>query len=224
MSVKTEKDEISLVVGRLLDNMSLMVSSQTIQNSADLRRKIGDMKANYFTYLLDGTFLTKLLDCFTTARGINVKLASFVNVRVALFNESPVGEISKAIVQAGIGFCLSAESRIITAITFTSRDDVEAIMKTMKDAFDTAREIAADEINSASYQSLTFLAGALTNHLYMTAKPLPRMINFTVRATMPALTLSNLFYHTADRWEELTQENKTIHPAFCQRELRGLSA
>lgn len=222
MSINSEDVEISATVNRLLDNLSMAASSQ-IEGSI-IRRKIGDVRAFYNEYLIDGTFASKLLECFIVAREAGAKLVSFSNVRDQLFIEEPIGEISKLIIQVGIGFALGAESRIITTMEFTSRDDVVAMMDKMKLAFDTARELAADMIDSASYQNLTFLAGALTSHLADISRPLPRMVTFKMSTSLPALTYSQRVYYTADRAEEIVAENHIVHPAFCPGEIRGLSS
>ena len=49
-------------------------------------------------------------------------------------------------------------------------------------------------------------------------------MSYTVGAVMPALTLANRIYADAGRADELVAENKIIHPAFCPREGRALSA
>jgi len=224
MSINSENEEISGIMNRLLDKLALTSSSQVGAAGFVIRSQIGDMRSFYSDYLRDKTFSEKLLLIFTTAREANAKLSSFVAVREQLFSEVPVGEISKLIVQVTIGFCLASESRIISNIEFTSRDDVEATIVSMKIAFDTARELAADAIDSASYQDLTFLAGALTSHLAATARPLPRMVTFNLAAPLPALALSNRIYYKGDRAEEIVAENHIIHPAFCPREIRGLAS
>lgn len=224
MSIISEDIEISAVVKRLLDNLSLASSSQVGNDGVALRRKIGYVRAYYSEYLRDAVFAEKLLDCFTTARVANAKLSSFVNVREQLFLEIPVGDVSKFIVQVAIGFCLGAEARTITATEFVSRDDVEVMMATMKIAFDTARELAADASDSASYQALTFLAGALTSHLANISRPLPRMVTFKMAESMPSLVYSNRVYYVANRAEEIVAENHVIHPAFVPAEIRGLSS
>lgn len=224
MTTPVERTEITDIVNRLLDNLSNTASSQVGTAGVEIRRMIGDLRSFYFDYLKDHTFAPKLLECFTVARKANAKLSSFVKVREGLFVEVPVGDVAKLIVQCATGFCLGAESRLISAIEFNSRDDVEAMMAIMKLAFDTARELAADAIDSSAYQNLTFLAGALTNHLANKSRPLPRMVNFKVATPLPALTFSNRVYYTASRWEELVNENHIIHPAFCPREIRGLAS
>lgn len=223
MSIISENEEISAVITRLLDNLSLAASSKSGDQGVELRHQIGKVRAYYSEYLRDGTFSTNLLACFNVARQFNAKLSSFVFVREQLFLEIPVGDISKLIVQAAIGFCMGAESRTITTLEFTSRDDVEAMIATMKIAFDTARELASDALDSSSYQTLTFLAGALTNHLANISRPLPRIVTFRMAERTPALALSNRIYYTADRAEEIVAENHIIHPAFCPNEIRGLA-
>jgi hypothetical protein len=224
MSINSERKEIAAVVNRLLDSLSAMVSSQTGEAGYALRRQIGDLRAFYSDYLTDGTFAANVLQCFTIAIEGNVKLPNFVKLREQLFAEAPVGNISKAIVQGAIGFCLSSEARIISAMEFENRDDVELMIKVMRIAFDTARDISADSFDSAAYQALTSLAGALTNHLASSALKLPRVVVFKVAQSYPAMALSQRVYYDASRWEELIQENRVIHPAFCPRSIRGLSS
>jgi hypothetical protein len=224
MSLNSERFEIKGIVNRLMDSLSSLISSQTAKlNSIHLRKAIGDMRANYMIYLREKTFSEKLLECFTIARESEAKLAGFINVHRSLFAEKPQGQICNAIVQAAIGYCLSAESRIITGITFKSRDDAETILKSMKASFDAARDLSADAPDSDTYKALTFLSGALTNHLMTQALELPRIVKFSLKVPLPALALSNRIYYDANRWEEIIEENRIVHPAFCPREIRGLS-
>jgi len=223
MSLNSEKDEIDGVVNRMLDALSSSAPSRTGTEGISLRSKIGDMRANYFEYLRVGTFAANLLDCFTTAREANVKLSGLIIVHQTLFDEELIGSISIEIVQVAIVFCLAAESRMIAELVFVSRDDVEIMMNRMKIVFDTARNLAADMLDSSAYQKLTALAGALTNHLANASRPLPRMLTFELAIVLPALALSQRVYYNAERWEELMNENKIVHPAFSPRSIRGLS-
>ncbi len=223
MSLNKEAVELNGIINRLLDNLSLSVTSQTGREGVELRHKIGDIRSNYNSMILDGTFSTELLSCFQSALAANVKLPSLFVVHQGLFQETPVGVVSAAVVQMGILFCLSTESRIIIKIEFTSRDDVEAMMNSMRDVFDIARVLTADAQDTTPYQKLTILAGNLISHLSNVARPLPRMILFKMPTSFPSVTLSQRIYYTADRAEEIVAENKIVHPAFCIREIRGLS-
>jgi len=223
MSLNKEAVELNGIINRLLDNLSLSITSQTGREGMDLRHKIGNIRSNYNLMISEGTFPTELLSCFQATLTANVKLASLFVVHHGLFKEIPIGVISSAIVQMGILFCLSTESRIIITMEFTSRDDVESMMNKMRDVFDVARLLAADAPDSTSYQKLTILAGNLISHLSDVARPLPRMVTFALAASFPSLTLSQRIYYTAERSDEIVAENKIIHPAFCTREIRGLS-
>jgi len=221
-------EEFAEILFRTLDKLAAATSS-TGEDGAELRHKIGIMRTDFINMINAGTFADQLLALFSLAIKSNVSLHGLATVRESLFAEVPEvtvpeNQISEALITSAIIFCLSTETRIVVTITFTSRDDVEKMMATYKTAFDTARELAVEDKESGAYETLTFMAGSLTQHLATVARPLPRMVRFLMSKSLPALTLSNRLYYDADRWEELIEENKTIHPAFCQRDLRGLSS
>lgn len=223
MSLKSEQTEILAVLTRLLDNLAKTITSQTGRTGADLRRQIGRVRDDYLELLDNGGFSVSLLTCFRLAEKANVNLWSLAYVRQQLIEEEPFGDIASAIVQAGISFCLATESRMVAALTFTSRDDVEVMMRKMKKAFDAARDKAADAIDSAAYQQLTYLSAALTNHLATASRHLPRMVRFKLAKNFPSLAVSYRLYYEADRAEELAAENRIVHPLFMLRDLRGLN-
>lgn len=218
-----ETDEIEAVVNRLLDNLALTITSQTGETGIELRYKIGMLRSNISGFIVDGTFSSKLLECFTAVQTAGATLLSLTNVRQGLFDEDVEGDITAIIVDQAIIFCLSTESRLITTTEFVSRDDVEATMTRMRLAFDEARDIICEVDDPAPYQALLALGGSLMNHLSATALQLPRVVTFKLSAPFPALTASQMIYYEPDRWEELIDENQIVHPAFCSRELRGLS-
>lgn len=224
MSLSSDKIEVEGVVTRMLDNLSLTITSKSAREGAAMRQQIGEVRANFAVYLKIGTFPQELLDCFTAAKNANVPLTGLANVRQNLFLEDPVGDISDAIVQMGIGFCLSVESQLITELEFNSRTDVDIMLKRMTAAFSTARELAADSDNSVFYQNLTRLGGSLINFLASESRPMPRMVQFNLPVPMPALALSHRIYYTAERWEEIVAENKIINPAFCPKSITGMSS
>lgn len=223
MSLYSEKTEVDAVVGRLLDALSSTITWEVGRDGVAFRISIGDLRAHYYTYLGDETFSQKLLDCFTHGRAANVSLASFSKVHDQLFSEDPVGDISKMIVLTAIVYCLAAESRIVASLTFVSRDDVSAMIKRVVAVFETAKVKSADAPDSSIYRSIITMSGSLIRHLTTTSYPLPRMITFSLSSSLPALALSQRIYYVADRSDELVDENKIVHPAFCPRSIRGLS-
>lgn len=219
-----ERREIDGVMNRLLDLLSSTISSRSGLNSAALRTAIGDLRASYMNRLADGTFAAALLNCFNIIVETGGELPRLVTVHQQLFLEEPIGVTAEAIVQTAISYCLATEAKLITAIEFVSRDDVETLLKQTRDAFDFARERAADAEDSTYYRQLTALSGTVIKYLADTARPLARIVTFKMPGPMPALAVSERIYYAADRWEEIVNENKIVHPAFCPRELRGLSS
>lgn len=220
--------EFAEILMRLLDKL-VAATASTGEEGAELRHKIGIMRTDFIKMINAGTFADQLLALFTLAIASKVSLHGLATVREGLFAEvpeeqTPEQQIGEALITSAIIFCLATETRVIVKITFTSRDDVEKMMTAYKLAFDTARELAVEDKESGAYETLTFMAGSLTQHLATAARPLPRMVKFALPKSFPALTLSNRIYYDANRWEEIINENKIVHPAFCIREIRGLSA
>jgi prophage DNA circulation protein len=106
---------------------------------------------------------------------------------------------------------------------FTSRNDVQNMMARMTGAFNLARDNAAERMDSATYESLTYLAGTIINHLNTVALTLPSLVNFKYGVNWPALSMANLIYQDTSRWQELVDENKVVHPAFMPLTIVGLS-
>ena len=75
-----------------------------------------------------------------------------------------------------------------------------------------------------TFQALIALHGAVTNHLVTTARPLPRMLNFQFFEPLPSLVMAYKLYDDASRCDELREENKVVHPAFCPPTGQALSA
>ena len=88
--------------------------------------------------------------------------------------------IAVLIKQSCVSFCLQQMSNVITGMTFTSREDVDAVLVEINDAFDDAEEVAADEMALVVYRTTISLHAAVTFHLYATAQPLPQMLALSV--------------------------------------------
>jgi len=223
MSIHDEQEQLLEIINAICDYMLQMVSAKGEQ-AARLRHQIGQLRSNGLEWLHEKIFGTKMLDCFVTARTLPITTDLVASVRVQIQDLAPTGMIAIIVVESAIIFCLTTESIFITQMTFRSADDVQAIMKRMKIAFDGARDQAADRMDSASYQQLTYLSGSLINHLNATALALPRLVYLTFGASLPSLRLANVIYQDASRSDELVDDNKTVHPLFMQREIRALSA
>ena len=109
-------------------------------------------------------------------------------------------------------------------MTFVSREDVEKVQNLMRESFAEGTESAADDMEQEVYQALAALASAVQFQLYGTARPLPRIVRYKFARTAPTLIYAYRLYQDAARGDELRAENKNVHPAFCERTGRALSA
>jgi hypothetical protein len=222
MSVKIALNEIEAIVKRTIDNL-LMFINQPGRAGAELRLACGDMRANINTYVRDGTFGPRLMICFrlSTEAGITIQWMDVVLKQ--LVAEKPSELAARFVVQGCILFALAQDGKVIRKTQYRSREEVEKELEHMKEWFDIVKDHAADEMDDLSYRALNNLAGAITRYLAEVARPLPRMLMYHL-VPMPALAASQYIYGEGGRSEEIAAENRVIHPAFCRREIRGLSA
>jgi prophage DNA circulation protein len=209
---------------RVATSMLLQTSNNQIGRAgSDLRRACGDMAANAETYITYNQIAPKLAYCFNQARLTGATMDEFNRIQEALVAETPVSLIAVLLTQACIAFSLQQLSLALLSITFTSRQDVDAVLPQINAAFDLAEEAAADEMALVTYRTLIALHAATTFYLYNTAQPLPQMLDFQFAAIRPTLIQSYRLYADASRADELRDENKVVHPAFAPRLGRGLS-
>jgi prophage DNA circulation protein len=116
---------------------------------------------------------------------------------------------------AGVRLCLAVIAQTLAATTFISRQQVDATKLQLLQPFQDAEEVAADEMDQMTFQTLISLHGALINHLVQTALPLPRMLFYRFFKPLPSVVLAHKLYEDASRCDELRDENKVVHPAFC---------
>jgi hypothetical protein len=214
--------EAAEIVDRMMVNLATCIPTQGRAGS-DARVAIGYVRANAFTLLMADAIGPPLDEAFdlTFSSGANLEQIEAVRVQVEL--EQPRSPGAVLLTQAGMNFCLATEGRIIAAMTFVSREDVERIKQRMIAPFANAEEVAADEMDSMTFQALIGLHATITNHLVKTALPLPRLLAFQFFEPLPSLVQSYRLYSDASRADEMRDANKVVHPAFCPLTGEGLS-
>jgi prophage DNA circulation protein len=215
-------DEAVAIIDRMLtalmDGMPI-----TGRPGSDLRKLVGQLKANSAASINNGTVGTQLQAVFDTALAAGATLPNMDNARIAMLKETPQYFIGAAMACAGVIFSLVEQTRMITAMTFVSRADVEVMLTKMSDIFDEAKLAMSNMITGTNYEYLVALSATLIQHLAATERMLPRMVSYQLPASLPALTVANLLYGDGARFDELIAENGTVHPAFMQRDLVALS-
>ena len=190
---------------------------------SDLRRLVGQLRADADEAIKDGTVGTQMQACFDAALAAGATLINMDNVRIAMLKETPKYYIAAAVACGGIVFSLVEQTRMITATTFVSRIDVDVVMTKMIEVIDTIKLAMANMITGNNYQYVIALGASLLQHLAATEQLLPRIVSYQLAANLPALTLANFLYGDGGRFDELIMENKTVHPAFMQRDIIALS-
>ena len=215
--------EAAGIVDRMLANLVATVPAKGRAGS-DARTAIGDTRANAFKLCVADALGPPLVNCFTLARLAGAGLQQISVVRQALEQEPAAALGGTLVKNAGIRLCLATEARILSTTTFVSRQDVNAIKEQMYGPFQDAEEIAADDMDQATFAALVALHGKVVNHLVTTALPLPRLLNFQFYEPLPSLVIAYRLYSDAARADELRAENKVVHPAFCLPFGQALSA
>ena len=204
----------------------LLATSQEKKGRAgsDLRRACGDLKSSVESYIVNNIIADKLAACFEQTRLVGATLDNFSRIRESVLAEAPVSLIAQWMQSACLSNALEQMALAVTDITFTNRDDVDYVRAEISTAFAEATEAAADAMESLVYRALVGLHASVTFHLYDTARPLPRMLQYEFAAIRPTLVLSHRLYDTAARADELREENRVVHPAFAPRAGRALGA
>jgi hypothetical protein len=221
--LETISEATSILMGMLSDLLA-SVPSEAGLTSADLRQQVGALMATANTAIRTGALATPLWGCFEAARIAGATLDGMDRVRQDLLLQNPQSNPAMAVVDAGVTFALAEDAKIITTLTFVSRNQIDTMMDRMQAAFEPAIETAADSLDSASYQTVLALYGSVTNYLATTQLPLPRIVTYQMGQAVPALWLANYIYGDGSRYDELIAENFVVHPAFMPRTISALSA
>jgi hypothetical protein len=220
--IKAERVE-GLEISKRLMKALMSFSISNTGAGAGLRSAVGQYLVDFYVLVDSRTHGSALYACFETARGAGATLASMDNVRIAALDEAPQFNLGLMIVNAAVIFSFVEQSQIIAGMEFSSRVQVDVLMDAMSKIIETVKVDKADSFVSSDYQNFVALAALLIQHLSSTERQLPRVVTYNSTVHFPSLTLANRIYADASRSDELIAENKTVHPAFMQRDIIALS-
>jgi prophage DNA circulation protein len=190
---------------------------------ADLRLAANSFRVNAEAILMADAAGAPLANIFQLSQANGISLPQMEYVRNVAVSQPAVSAGAILIRDSLVQFALITEGSIIGAMTFTSRDDVEATRATINAAFAPSEEAAADSMDSTTYMALITLHAAIGYFLTLTAQPLPQMLSFVFATPLPTLVASYKLYSDASYADQLRAENKCIHPAFLQPTGRALA-
>ena len=151
-------------------------------------------------------------------------MPAYAVIRALVMGWTPVSALASLVAQAALTMTLAEEVRAISQTTFTSRDDVEATIATMNDAFDPALDYAAQATDATTWRALMALRAAMARDLSVRGWPLPQMTTFAFSRPRSTLSLACRLYNDAGRCDELMLENQVVHPLFAPSSGRALSS
>lgn len=221
--IRADALESLAIIERLLDNLMTIVPSRGRPGS-DARTAIGDLRANALVFLRADTLGTPFDNVFSLVQQAGATQPQFAGVRGQLELEAPITLGANLTRDLGIIWCLSMEALIIAAMQFDCRGDVDELTDELQQPFNDAEEIAADAMDQMTFQDLISLHAAITNHLVVTALPLPRLLAYQFADILPSLVIAYRLYADASRCDQIRAENEIVHPLFCPIAGLALSA
>jgi prophage DNA circulation protein len=220
---KADATEANGIVQRTLTNLSGIITG-TGSVAVQAKTVIGWVSANAMFLLYYDQLGTSLDACFDQVRQTGCSLPQMETVRLALAAENPVTLGATMIRDRSVHLALAQEGKIISTMVFTSRQDVDALILMIQIPFNDSEEVTADTMSGADYIALIELRAAIVDYLVSTARPLPSMLTYQFARSLPSLIISQRLYGDASRYDQIRQENKVVHPAFCPLIGQALSA
>ena len=202
----------------------LAISPTSGRSGSDLRTAIGDFLGYagiLLRYDLAGPPLGTIFDL---ARAAGITLAMLEDVRRLAEAQFAISVGAILTRDSLIHFTLAAEGFVLADMAFVSRNDVDVVRNAVNLAFQPVEELAADSMDQQGYMGAVSLHAAIIAYLVQTARPLPRILDFSFNRVMTTLTIAYRLYSDAGRADELRKENHNIHPAFMLPAGRALSS
>jgi hypothetical protein len=219
---KRELRETLALIDRMLLALQAGIPTRGT-TGAELRRVVGNFQAHEVELVENFTIGTQLFNCFEQARLAGATLDTMDGVLKTMLAERPLFYFGRSIKLAGMIFSFVEQATLISKMTFFSRSDAEAMLIRMSKVIETLKLEVAELLDGIDYRSLTALAATLTQHLAVTERKLPFVVNYNMIKPETALSLANLFYGDGGRFDELIAENHVINPAFFPLDIHALS-
>jgi len=215
MNRKTAQQEAAGLAQQLIAALLGTLHGDTGLPGAQLRYYCGQLQVSLVADIAAGQLGSDLATCFDQARIAGAQFADFESILQLATDMQPVGIFGVAVANAGIRLSLIEQALVLAATTFTSRQDIDNYLTVINGSFDDAELVVADSLDNVTYQALINLHAAVAGDLTTRALQLPRIVSYTFQARMPSLWLAQRLYADGSRANEISQENKVVHPLFC---------
>jgi prophage DNA circulation protein len=220
---KADAKEAQPIVNTVLDVL-LSWTPTYGRNGAEMRAAVGATKAYALQLLQTDQIDLAVTHCFDLAldNGINLQQIEAVRETATAQAATTLGAIM--VRDMMVQLSLAVIGQVIANMTFISRTDVDLVKARVNAVYEEMEDTLAGRMDSMTWRAVLKLQAAIIQHLTETARPLPRLLAYRFKLVLPSLALGQRLYADAGRADELVKENKIVHPAFCLREGRALSA
>jgi prophage DNA circulation protein len=217
------REEAAAVVTTVIADLVATVSIDPGRAGSLFRLAVGDLLADAEDLIETGAIAAPIANVFNLARGAGATVEQMEAVRrhtIAIAVRTfPAWSVGNTCIR-----CLLVQvARILAAMTFASRSQIDRYIDGVNQAFDNAETVAANARDQASYRSLVSLHAAVTFDLTTRQRTLPTIVIYDFAVPRPALWICNRLYGGDERTQELIDENRPVHPAFIQQPTRALS-
>lgn len=219
-----EREEATLVVNQVVADLVAQVTVDAGRDGSLFRLAWGDLVAAAEELIETAQVAAAIANVFDLARLAGASVIEMDTVRQHTEAIATSSFAARSVQNTCIRLTLVQSARILADTTLTSRQAVDAYIDRMNDAFDGAETIAGDAKDQASYRSLIALHAAVTFDLTTRERPLPGIVIYDFAVSRPVLWMAQRLYGDAERTEELIEENKPVHPAFCRSPINALAA
>jgi prophage DNA circulation protein len=161
--------------------------------------------------------------CFDAALAAGATYETMDIVRVLITTLNPKTALGAQISNFCMRQALAEQAQILAAMTFTSRNQVDAYIAEVETNFGAAIEVAADNFDNVVYQALIALQAAVTACLNGIAFPLPSITTVTFPSPLNALFLAQTLFQDPTQVAEIVAMNGISNPIFCPTQLTVLS-
>jgi hypothetical protein len=194
------------------------------RDGANLREQVNSVRAQAVTLLQADAIGDDLAACFDLAVTTGINLAQVERVRQIAEDFSPLTPGAQMIKDSLIQLAFCTQARLIVAMTFVSRTDVENVRAMINASFAPAEEAMADQMDAMTYRAVLSLHAAISFFLVQTARPLPQMLTYRFSYPRSTLAIAQRLYYDSTRADEIRNENRVVHPLFAPMMGRALSS
>lgn len=217
-------NEAISVMKTVIGSLSATIVGSTGALGAQARYLCGSLSINAGVEMqAGGIFWVSFAACFEAVQQAGATFENMEVVRSTAEALKPTGLPAIAVRNFAVRMSLAEQARILAAMTFTSRIDIDRYFDIINASFDAAELLAADNHDNIAYLALLSIHSAVSNDLANRSRPLPRMTTFSFTNSLPSLNLAQRIYGDPSRADEIAAENKVIHPLFMPSVIDALS-